>query len=190
MTNKFLITIFFCLVCFLVKSQNTKTNDTLNKINLSSKKYKTPSARKIKLIEESGTPLLNVLQKNVAKNDKMPCEDIENCLQCSNDDIGKCRISYITYKLECLEPECHFIYYGETNRNGYSRGREHLQNSQSQTVAGIEKSVISSHAFIHHDGKEIKVKMKILDRFRADPTCRQNAETILIRNSSNDILMN
>ena len=148
------------------------------------------SKLKIKLIEESGTPLLNVLQKNVAKNDKMPCEDIENCLQCSNDDIGKCRISYITYKLECLEPECHFIYYGETNRNGYSRGREHLQNSQSQTVAGIEKSVISSHAFIHHDGKEIKVKMKMLDRFRADPTGRQNAEAILIRNSSNDILMN
>lgn len=32
--------------------------------------------------------------------------------------------------------------------------------------------------------------MKMLDRFRADPTGRQNAEAILIRNSSNDILMN
>ena len=56
MTNKFLISIFFCLVCVLVKSQNTKTNDTLNKINLSSKNYKTPSARKIKLIEDPLTP--------------------------------------------------------------------------------------------------------------------------------------
>ena len=143
---------------------------------------------KIKLIEESGIPLLNVLQKNVAKNDKLPCEDIENCLQCSNDDIGKCRISYITYKLECLEPECPFIYFGETNRNGYSRGSE--KNSQSKTITGIEKSVISSHAFTHHDGKEIKVKMKMLNRYRADPTGRQNAEAILIRNSSKDILMN
>ena len=92
--------------------------------------------------------------------------------------------------MECLEPECPFIYFGETNRNGYSRGSEHLKNSQSKTITGIEKSVISSHAFTHHDGKEIKVKMKMLNRYRADPTGRQNAEAILIRNSAKDILMN
>mgnify|MGYP004245047919 FL=1 len=56
MTNKFLISMFFCLVCVLVKSQEAKTNDTLNKINISSKKYKIPSARKIKLIEDPLTP--------------------------------------------------------------------------------------------------------------------------------------
>ena len=56
MTNKFLISIFFCLVCVLVKSQETEINDTLNKINISGKKYKILSARKIKLIEDPLTP--------------------------------------------------------------------------------------------------------------------------------------
>ena len=56
MTNKFLISIFFCLVCVLVKSQETEINDTLNRINISGKKYKILSARKIKLIEDPLTP--------------------------------------------------------------------------------------------------------------------------------------
>ena len=56
MTNKFLISIFFCLVCVLVKSQETEINDTLNKVKIINKKYKIPSTRKIKLIEDPLTP--------------------------------------------------------------------------------------------------------------------------------------
>jgi len=55
-TNKFLISIFFCLVCVLVKSQETEINDTLNKVKIINKKYKIPSTRKIKLIEDPLTP--------------------------------------------------------------------------------------------------------------------------------------
>ena len=56
MTNKFLISIFFCLVSLLVKSQEAEINDTLNKINIIGKNSKVPSARKIKLIEDPLTP--------------------------------------------------------------------------------------------------------------------------------------
>ena len=56
MTNKFLISIFFCLVCVLVKSQETEIKDSINKINFNEKISKLPSAHKIKLIEDPLTP--------------------------------------------------------------------------------------------------------------------------------------
>ncbi len=56
MTNKFLISVFFCLVCVLVKSQETEINDSINKIRINNKISKLPSARKIKLIEDPLTP--------------------------------------------------------------------------------------------------------------------------------------
>ncbi len=52
MTNKFLISVFFCLVCVLVKSQETE----INEITINNKISKLPSARKIKLIEDPLTP--------------------------------------------------------------------------------------------------------------------------------------
>ena len=145
---------------------------------------------KIKIIEESGSPLLNVLQQSASNTLKYPCDDMENCLQCSNEDVGKCRKSHITYILTCLEIGCKFIYYGETNRNGYSRGGEHLRDSKSKNLEAIEKSVIANHAWQKHEGKEINVKMKMIKSYRTDPTGRQNAEAILIRNTPENILMN
>ena len=67
------------------------------------------SKLKIKILEESGTPLIDVLQKYVSQVQRFPCEDIEHCLQCKNNDVGKCHISHITYKLECLEIGCLFF---------------------------------------------------------------------------------
>ena len=54
----------------------------------------------------------------------------------------------------------------------------------------IEKSIISNHSWLKHEGKQIEVKMKMLKKYRCDPTGRQNAEAILIRNSNQDFLMN
>ena len=85
---------------------------------------------------------------------------------------------------------CLFKYYGETNRNGYSRGGEHLYDSQSQTLEGIEKSIIANHSWLHHEGKLIKLKVKMLNNYRCDPTGRQNAEAIHIRNAPAELLIN
>ena len=148
------------------------------------------SKLKIKLIEESGTPLINILQRNTSKIVGYPCEDLENCLMCRSGNIGKCRISFITYLLECQEPSCPFFYFGETNRNGYSRGCEHLKDSLSKSLTTIEKSIIANHSWQKHEGKPIEIKMKMLKKYRCDPTGRQNAEAILIRNSNQDYLMN
>ena len=56
MTNKFFISIFFCLVFVLVKSQKIELKDSINKIYDSNKISKLPSPRKIKLIEDPLTP--------------------------------------------------------------------------------------------------------------------------------------
>ena len=105
------------------------------------------SKLKTKLIEESGTPLVNVLQKYASTKTRYPCEDFKNCLQCRTGDVGKCRISHITYELICLEPGCLYFYFGETNRNGYSRGCEHLKDSLSKSLDTVEKSVIENHSW-------------------------------------------
>ena len=115
---------------------------------------------------------------------------MENCLQCQTGDIGKCRVSHITYKLICLEPNCPSFYFGETNRNGFSRGCEHLKDSLSKSLDTIEKSVIANHSWQCHEGNPIKIKMKLVNRYRCDPTGRTNAEAILIRNSNPEFLMN
>ena len=56
MTNKFFISIFFCLVFVLVKSQKIELKDSINKIYDNNKISKLPSPRKIKLIEDPLTP--------------------------------------------------------------------------------------------------------------------------------------
>ena len=160
---------------------------------------------KVKIIEETGVPLLKLLRNATTSKDKPPCSDMDNCLLCSNGQMGVCRRSHVLYKLECLETNegeggevegenktenCCGLYNGESNRNGYSRGFEHLRDSKIHTVDGVENSVILKHAWQVHDGKDIKVKMKIVGSFRGDPTGRQVAEAILIRNTPESISMN
>ena len=162
---------------------------------------------KVKIIEESGVPLLDVLRNATTSSDNPPCSDMDNCLLCSNGQLGICRRSHVLYKMECLgtveekekgenedgenSPEiCGGLYNGESNRNGFTRGSEHLADSKIHTVEGVENSVILKHAWQCHDGEDIKVKMKIVGSFRGDPTGRQVAEAILIRNTPESISMN
>ena len=45
---------------------------------------------------------------------------------CVEGDGGRCRIEGITYKLTCKG--CDEVYVGETSKNAYTRGLEHLYN--------------------------------------------------------------
>ena len=82
------------------------------------------------------------------------------------------------------------LYHGETNRNGYSRNKEHINASVVETVEGIGKSFIATHYWKHHDGEHVGMKMKMTHSFRGDPTARQCAEAIMIKNTNENRLMN
>ena len=95
----------------------------------------------------------------------------------------KCRTPNVVYKITCKECEKHrkkANYYGESNFNGYTRGKQHLDNYQSNCKTTQEKSVMRRHAKEVHRDKKVNFDMKIIKTFKDDPLGRQVYESILI----------
>ena len=92
---------------------------------------------KIKVVETAGDSIKSMLQKS----DPFPankCSDPQ-CMVCSKGGKGNCRASNVTYKIVCSM--CTDIYYGETCRNCYSRGKEHITYLNNKT----DNSVLYRH---------------------------------------------
>ena len=139
----------------------------------------------IKVVERSGTTLKNKIQKSDPLGKGKKCKNSEECLICMNG--GKtCRKEGITYEIQC--EECGDKYIGESARNGYTRGREHLQEYKNKS----KNSIMYRHANEKHSNsdREIKYKMKITGLFRNDPTLRQVTESIKIKNCDSKHVIN
>ena len=111
---------------------------------------------------------------------------MEDGFGCStlSDGRGNCRASDITYKIECSE--CQYVYIGESARNGYSRGREHLTSLAKKS----EDSVLHRHIREEHSvnsNMPPKFKMTILSTHKT-ALDRQISEAVLIGRTPN--LMN
>ena len=64
------------------------------------------------------------------------------CFPCQTDEGGDCWREGITYSLICeVCGEEVAKYFGESGRNGFTRGEEHLNNKQA---ADVNKSVLQS----------------------------------------------
>ena len=87
------------------------------------------------------------------------------------------------YQLEGWIPK--HIYEGETGRNGFTRGLEHLAALRLQD----EENAMWKHCLVEHDGREAEFEMKILRTFKS---CldRQVNEAVQIIISKADIVMN
>ena len=72
--------------------------------------------------------------------ENIDCPNQEKCLLCQSGQANKCRKSNILYRFDCNDEKCKFKYFGESHRNGYCRGSEHLSDSKIQSVAGVENS--------------------------------------------------
>ena len=95
---------------------------------------------------------------------------------CGSDGRGNCRATNITYKIECSK--CGYVYIGESGRNGYSRGREHLADLAKKS----ENSVLYRHIKEEHSGVNSdrpKFKMTILSTHKT-ALDRQVSEAVLI----------
>ena len=108
----------------------------------------------MKVIERAGKSISQKLQKSYPfSREKCSCDD---CFVCLSDGKGNCMKENINYEIECTRERCEYIYYGETCRNAYSRGREHLK--------GIERRDRNS-VFVEH------VKDKHNSDFLSDKCC-------------------
>ena len=77
-------------------------------------------------------------------------------------------------------------YFGETGRNGFTRGGEHLVNKLAEDE---NKSVLKLHANHHHNGAEVRFSMKVTG-VHNDSLDRQVTEGVNIANFGGEFLMN
>ncbi|KXJ27481.1 60S ribosomal protein L24 [Exaiptasia diaphana] len=77
-------------------------------------------------------------------------------------------------KISCSE--CSQTYIGETSRNTYMRGREHLRELDNRSKG----SVLWSHAREEHEGKIPDYTCDVTNVFQGDALLRQVSEAVLI----------
>ena len=92
----------------------------------------------VKVVERAGTSVKNQLQRSYPFNQEK-CSD--KCFVCVSGGKGNCRKSNVNYEIECIRDGCEYVYLGETSRNAYCRGLEHLK--------GIEKKENESVLYEH-----------------------------------------
>ena len=111
-----------------------------------------------------------------------------DCFPCRTDGGGDCWRKGVTYSLiceECGDDICQ--YFGESGRNAYTRGTEHLANIQAQDE---NKSVLKLHSLHHHNGRgDVNFTMKVTGTHTSSLD-RQVTERVNIENFQGQVLMN
>ena len=141
---------------------------------------------RFKIIEKSGVSLEQKLRRSNPWSGERCGRP--NCFPCKTDEGGDCWREGVTYSLmceECGEEVCQ--YFGETGRNGFTRGAEHLSNKEADDES---KSVLKLHAIHHHNGRlDVNFSMKITG-LHSNSLDRQVTERVNIENFKGQILMN
>jgi hypothetical protein len=110
------------------------------------------------------------------------------CFPCRGPRGGNCWREGVTYSLWCEDcGEAIACYKGETGRNGYTRGIEHLDSLAARSE---ERSVLWLHSVHHHQRREdVPYTMRVTGGYR-DALDRQVMERVHITNFSGPVRMN
>ena len=148
---------------------------------------------KFKVLEKGGTTVKQLAQK--ANPAATPgCSD-ENCIACKTERGrgGQCRKGNIGYQMECVpcneaatrtnKQRDRTTYIGETSRNLYTRGREHINKYESRN----EDSFMRQHQEEQHNCQPADFTAKVTGSYQ-DCLTRQVAEGVAIRRSQTAVL--
>ena len=94
-----------------------------------------------------------------------------------------CHKHNICYKYKCNVCEEDVVYIGETSRNLYSRGIEHLSLYEKDSP----KSFLHNHQVEQHNSEPADFDVKVIKSFK-DPLSRQVTEAVLIKNHTGELL--
>jgi hypothetical protein len=141
---------------------------------------------RFRIVEKGGITLEQKLRRSnpwAGENCGRP-----KCFPCKSDGGGNCWRESITYTLNCEECGDEIAaYIGETGRNAYSRGCEHLDNLNAKDE---EKSVLWLHSKYHHQEREdVEYTMRVTGGYK-EPLDRQLMERVQISNFRGPLLMN
>ena len=135
---------------------------------------------RFKVIETGGRSIKSIVQKS-NPTATLGCEAAD-CLPCKNGrgDGGDCRRCGVNYSIECeLCPDGQkAVYHGETARNIYTRGREHVNNFKSKTT----KSFMLKHIKDKHPNPVASYSAKVTATAK-DCLTRQVREAVHLRRS-------
>ena len=110
------------------------------------------------------------------------------CFPCKIGRGGNCFRESVTYAIWCEEcGEEVAIYIGESGRNAFTRGCEHLEALNARDE---EKSVLWKHSVNHHQGREDVVYSMAVTGVYKSPLDRQLMERVKITNFKGPLLMN
>ena len=140
---------------------------------------------RFKVMERGGRMVKNIMQKS-NPTATPGCTDA-NCLACKDGrgQGGPCRKGNIQYEVAChlCPDEDRGMYLGETSRNLFTRGEEHLRNYEK----GSEESFMRRHQEEEHPGQPADYHAKVTGTFR-DCLTRQVSEGVHIRRCRGQVL--
>ena len=145
---------------------------------------------RFKIIEKGGVSLDQKLRRSDPWTGGR-CDRVR-CFPCKGEKGGDCRRQGVTYNLYCAtcQGEKHLqvaSYPGETGRNMFDRGKEHLAYLEKQSEVD---SVLWLHSLHHHQVRlDIKYTMVCTGVYKS-PLDRQKSEKIQISCFQGNILIN
>ena len=145
---------------------------------------------KFKIMEVGGRTMKRELQRS--NPTATPGCSEEDCIACNVErgKGGKCRSNNVNYEIEChLCPEENRpVYIGETSRNLYTRGREHMSSGRRTGNEGERESTfVRKHVEEYHQGMEADFRGKVVKQNK-DSFSRQVREGVFIRRSTRNMM--
>ena len=141
----------------------------------------TNRSKRFKIVEKGG----RTIERSLMRPNPIGVEGclMNDCPVCPQGGGGRqCHAGNVCYDIKCKTCE-DAVYYGESHRNLYTRGKEHMNKLRRKE----ENSFMYKHQVEKHGGTDVDFQMKVVKKFK-DPLSRQVTEAVLIKNHRGELL--
>ena len=132
----------------------------------------------VKVVERAGMSIKRQIQNSYPFEQKVKCGD--KCFVCVSGGKGNCRRSNVNYEIECMREGCEYVYIGETGRNAYCRGMEHLKGlERKESDSVLAEHIVSCHGGVYDEPPCHKYRMSVT-QYHVTTLDRQVTEAVKI----------
>ena len=140
----------------------------------------------VRVVERAGKSVSQKLQKSYPFS-KNKCSSMD-CFVCESEGKGNCLRENVNYEVECVREGCDYVYLGETCRNAWSRGKEHLRGIQKKDSDSVfVEHIRECHDSVFVHGACFGFKMNVRESHKTALE-RQITEAVKINTSTKQIL--